>query len=214
MRCSYGSSMCNSALRALNEDDWLASSGTAGHLFDGLAWTLRAAQEWQAQSELALGVDGYATQVYSMDAVFLRARELFEFFTKRGQNYCHARCLFRLSGQLSGPSSLRRWMNELHIGAMHFQDRRSGGPLPLHDGSGMADLNQMPAEIAKGVIEMWEEFEQALGANGHMAQQAKAQQCRLQAIEDSRRVVTNMGLRAEAYKSKANMVGGLTILWP
>ena len=90
---SRPSATCTNVLSTFNEDEWLASTGQAGHLFDGLTYLLQAAQEWKIQKEIDIKSPGYQAQVYSMDSVFLRSRALFEFFLGNGNNYCHARCL-------------------------------------------------------------------------------------------------------------------------
>jgi hypothetical protein len=89
---------CDAAVEGFKPEEWLGTN-PAGHLFDGLTYVLQAAQEWQCQHELHLELGGYQPTVYAMDSVFLRARSLFEFFTGRGPNYCHARCLFGLADQ-------------------------------------------------------------------------------------------------------------------
>lgn len=219
-RCSYhtgrGScgpthvNACDTARATFNVDDWLGLD-PAGHLFDGLAYLLRAAQEWQMQEELNLVADGYLANVYAMDSVFLRARLLFEFFTGQGENYCHARCLFGLPAQLAGPPNFRQWKNELHIGAMHLQDRSTGGQLTEYGGTGLKDLNQMPVDIARGVLDVWHGFEAQLVATHQTALLNKAEKCREQAEEDSRRVVDHVSQRVEAYKN-AN-TSSLTVLF-
>jgi hypothetical protein len=216
MPCNYQrrnrSNTCDAALAVFNADDWLRIGDPAGHLLDGLAWLLRAAQEWQIQSELNLEVDGYATQVYAMDSVLLRARSLFEFFIGKGENYCHAQCLFGLSSQLPGPANFSQWKNEMHVGSLHLQDRSAGGQLVGHDGVTLKSLNQMPVDIAHGVLEVWASFENELSTIGS-SNYDKAMQCRVQAEEDSRRVVEHVAKRQGAYKKKASLLGSLTQLF-
>jgi hypothetical protein len=213
MACHYRrgnrSNTCDAAQAVFNADDWLGID-PAGHLFDGLAWLLRAAQEWQIQSELNLGVDGYAAQVYAMDSVFLRVRSLFEFFVGTGPQYCHAHCLFDLNAQLDYPAyavhdGVRHpdlWENVLHVGSLHLQDRSNPIVLTAHDGT-TKDLNRMPVDFAKGILDVWQDFEQALNAKGFTVLYGQAKACREQAEEDSRRVVDHTAERAEAYNKSA-----------
>lgn len=213
MTCFYNGAACNSTLTAFNDDDWLASTGQVGHLFDGLTYLLQAAQEWRVQSELTLNVTGDHTQVYAMDAAFLRARALFEFFIGQGGNYCHARCLFNLTSQLPTPTNFRQWQNELHIGAMHLQNRHTGGQLTEHGGTSTKDLNQMPVDIARGVLDVWDEFEKALKAQGYTTLYNKAVACREKAKEDSRLIVVHIADRPKAYKDKQSSFATLTTLF-
>ncbi len=201
-QCLYSNdarSACNTAGANFNAEDWLGLD-PAGHLFDSLAYLLRAAQEWQVQEQLDLAIDGYLTSVYAMDSVFIRARLLFEFFIGKGTNYCHASCLFGLSGQLSGPPNFRQWKNDLHIGAIHLQDRAVGGQLIEHGGTATKDLNQMPVDLARGVLDVWHDFEAQLTSNNQIAIRDKAKKCREQAEDDSRRVVSQIAQRSEAYR--------------
>jgi hypothetical protein len=197
---------CASTRTSFNRDNWLALE-PAGHLFYELTWLLRAAQEWQIQAQLELPVPGYGIQVQSMDAVFMRARLLFEFFLGDGRSYCHAQCLFQLDRQLEyplyddGSRDPRLWVNSLHVAALHLQDRTTTSKLFGLDGS-EKDLNKMPADIAKGVVLVWEGFEASLLRNGHAVEHNMAKACREQAIRDAGVAVDNVTARAGAYAAK------------
>jgi hypothetical protein len=199
-------------MASFTEDKWLGTGNPAGHLFDALAWMLRAAQEWRTQKELQLGVGGYHIDVFSMDSTFLRARLLFEFLTGTGKNYCHAECLFGLSSQLARPSWYSTWVDQLHVGAIHLQDRENGGPLTEYGGAALKDLNEMPVDIARGVLQIWKDFEKELSVHNASAH-VKAVACRQKAEEDSRSVVTEIVGREGAYNKKASDMAGLTILF-
>ena len=204
--------MCDNVMTSFTEEKWLGIGQPAGHLFDALAWMLRAAQEWKTQEELKLGVGGYHIEIFSMDSTFLRARLLFEFLTGTGRNYCHARCLFNLSGQLSRPSWYSAWVDQLHVGAMHLQDRENSSSLTEYGGTAQKDLNKMPVDIARGVLQIWNDFETELNIHNPSAH-SKAVVCRQKAEEDSRSVVTEIARREAAYHKKAPDISGLTILF-
>lgn len=198
---------CTKVLQTGNLDPltWLRLQ-PAGHLYDGLTWLLRAAQEWDLQRQLALGAPGYNVQVIAMDSVFLRARTLFEFFLGTGSNYAHAECLFGLGSTLSyskySSSSMpgvKSWKYALHNASVHLQDRDNSAPVTALDGT-TKHLNEMPAEFGRGVLQVWEKFEAELlaGSLEHVA----AQKCRTQAIEDSHDVVDYVACRAGAYRAK------------
>jgi len=206
MNCCYQGNDCDAALAVLNVDDWLGVASPAGHLFDGLAWLLRAAQEWQTQFELNLAVSGYSVQVYAMDSVLLRARTLFEFFTGTGKNYCHAHCFFNLTAQIPRPTNFTNLNNALHQSSLHLQNRSKTKQLRSHDGKTLKDLNLMPPDIARAVIDIWHNFETELQNTGS-ACYSKAKLCRQQAEQDSREIVKSVALRSGAY----SMLGGSPI---
>jgi hypothetical protein len=193
---------CNNALASFTPDKWLQckKGETAGHLFDGLTYLLRAAQEWQVQKDINRQLDGYSVEVFAMDSVFLRTRTLFEFFTGEGRNYCHAQCLFDLDKQLEYPayavrgerSNPNRWSYILHVGSMHFQNR--GGVLLLtgYDGASPRHLNEMPVDFARAILDVWRAFEAALQVKGHPDLLAMAVACRKQAAADAATVVDSV----------------------
>ncbi len=202
------SDYCNNALEPFTPDKWLQckKGEPAGHLFDGLAWLLRAAQEWQTQKEMDSQLGGYSVQVFAMDSVFLRTRSLFEFFTGTGRHYCHAQCLFGLDKQLvyppySGePKHSGQWAHVLHVGSMHFQNR--GGHLPLigHDGVTKKELKEMPVDFAQGVLDVWRDFEAALQAKTYEALHTMAVACRRQAAAGATALVESVVNRTGAYQ--------------
>ncbi|HZM63753.1 MAG TPA: hypothetical protein VFB59_01320 [Candidatus Saccharimonadales bacterium] len=206
--CFKNSITCNAALNGFNSSDWLAYTGQVGHLFDGLTYLLQAAQEWQLQKDLKLELVGYQAQVYAMDSVFLRARSLFEFFAGEGRPYCHARCLFDLDDQLEYPKYAVKdgsqhpelWENILHVGSLHFQNRATTRQLIGYDGTNK-DLNEMPADFAKGILDVWQEFEDALNVKGYQQLHGMAEACRNKAIEDAGRVFDSVVQRTKAYES-------------
>ncbi|WP_216918209.1 hypothetical protein [Nocardia noduli] len=212
--CRYrrGNSLnsCDIAIASFTPDKWLASTGQVGHLFDGLSYLLQAAQEWQLQTDLKLEVVGYPAQAYAMDSVFLRSRSLFEFFVGTNpKTHCHASCLFGLSNQIGyakykpvpgGTSSVNpTWEDVLHVGSMHLKDRNSPVQLIGHDGA-LKDLNQMPVDFAKGILDVWGDFETELNAQGYAHLHSMAEACRDKAKEDAGHVFDSIDLRAKAYR--------------
>ncbi|WP_433683374.1 hypothetical protein [Nocardia sp. CA-119907] len=201
-----GGNTCDLAIASFTPNKWLASTGQVGHLFDGLSYLLQAAQEWQLQTDLQLEVVGYPAPVYAMDSVFLRARSLFEFFLGTGRNYCHAECLFGLNSQLScakyaNPSSITNfsWKDVLHVGSIHLKDRDNPVQLVGYDGT-LKDLNQMPVDFAKGILDVWGDFETQLQAQGYTHLHSMAEACRDKAKEDAGHVFDNVMRRADAYR--------------
>lgn len=197
---------CDDAITNFTPAKWLASTGQAGHLFDGLTYLLQAAQEWKLQQELNLNAPGYQAQVYSMDSVFLRARSLFEFFVGTSpRTYCHAQCLFGLSSQLTylkytdpDPSTGVSWEDLLHVGSIHFKNRDNPVQLLALDGTSK-DLNQMVVDFAKGILDVWSGFEAELRTQGHTTLLTMAEACREKAKEDARAVVEHVADRAPVY---------------
>ncbi|ORB69257.1 hypothetical protein BST45_10020 [Mycobacterium shinjukuense] len=168
-----------------------------------MTYLLQAAQEWQVQCLLGVGLGGYQPQVYAMDSVFLRARSLFEFFLGRSKTHCHAGCLFGLKQPLSYPayndrtSSSPTWECVLHIGSLHIKAREDAPRLIGLDGT-PKDLNEMPVDFAKGILKVWSDFEAALKAVDGL-QHNMAVKCREQAIADSHAVVDSVQQRADKY---------------
>ena len=205
-----------------NANDWLGLK-PAGHLFYELTWLLRAAQEWQVQSDLNIDLGGYSLQLYAMDAVFLRARALFEFFLGKGSPYCHAQCLFRLDSQLEYPlyddgsprasRTPKLWSDVMHIGSVHLKNRTRPAGRMAGRGGADKDLNQMPVEIAHGVVDVWEKFEAALGTKGYVAEQKMAKACLEQAIKDASAVVDSVSARSEKYAARSGRFPKITRLW-
>ncbi|WP_280314733.1 hypothetical protein [Nocardia wallacei] len=199
---------CDTAIASFTPDKWLASTGHAGHLFDGLTYLLQAAQEWQLQKELELELSGYQVQTYAMDSAFIRARSLFEFFVGESKRtYCHARCLFGLNGQLTYPKYLDRnanpgantgWEDVLHVGSIHLKNRDNPVKVVGHDGT-LKDLNQMPVDFAKGILDVWSDFERALQALGHTQLHNMAEACKDQAKKDAGQVFDSIVQRADKY---------------
>jgi hypothetical protein len=212
-QCQYpsikkASNTCDAALEGFTgADKWLGTD-PAGHLFDGLTYLLQAAQEWQCQRDLRLQLGGTQVQVYAMDSVFLRARSLFEFFMGKGRdNYCHARCLFGLADQLSCHRYTRRpnganssWKDVLHYGSIHMKDRDNPVQLAGYDGD-LKDLNAMPVDFAKGILDVWKDFEEELTADTQLHQMAQA--CKEQAKQDARNVFDSVADRAAKYTATA-----------
>lgn len=202
--CAHTSPTCNAAIApaVFTIDKWLGIE-PAGHLYDGLTHLLRAAQEWQVQRDLGVGLGGYQPQVYAMDSAFLRARSLFEFFLGRSRSHCHAGCLFGLNQPLSYPAYLDRtsssptWEDVLHIGSLHIKDRENAPQLVGIDGS-PKDLNQTPLDFTEGIFKVWSDFEAALKAVGSL-QHSMAVECRERAITDSHAVVDSVQQRASKY---------------
>jgi hypothetical protein len=207
----------NARSGGIDLDAWLGLN-PAGHLFNELTWLLRAAQEWQVQSDLALELKGYGTQVYAMDAVFLHARPLFEFFLGNGRNYCHAQCFFGLDSQLEyelyadGTGDPKLWANMLHVGSMHLQNRTAVNKVVDIDGT-EKDLKEMPPDFAKGMVELWERFEAALSAKGLSTALTLATECRKQAIKDANAVVDSVAARAKTYSTKVTPTLAVTRLF-
>jgi hypothetical protein len=203
--CKHNQDICNSVLATFNVGEWLGIE-PAGHLYNDLTYLLREAQEWLVQIELDMQCSGYQVQVYTMDAAIGKARALFEFFTGKGANYCHAECLFDLSSQLSypaydttGPRTARdpkRWANAMHVADLHLQDRGITTKLLALDGTDK-DLNQMPADLARGVVALWKDFETKIPVS---SDQALAKAARKQAENDAKAVIDGIPLRAEAYR--------------
>lgn len=213
-RCQYPSrrnpsNTCDAAIAGFTTDKWLRTD-PAGHLFDGLTYLLQAAQEWQCQRDLRLELGGYQVKVYAMDSVFLRARSLFEFFTGKGRdNYCHARCLLGLPDQLTYSRYTRHpsganssWKHVLHYGSIHIQDRDSPVQLGGYNGD-FKDLNEMPVDFARGILDVWEDFENELKAAGDTQLHQMAQACKEQAKHDARNVFDSVARRAAKYSDKA-----------
>ena len=211
-RCQYRGrdpNTCDAAILSFTPHKWLGTD-PAGHLFDGLTYLLQAAQEWQCQRDLGLQLVGYQVQVYAMDSVFLRARSLFEFFTGKGPNYCHVRCLFgltdqltyaRYTSQLGGPKS--SWKHVLHDGSIHIQDRDNPVRLEARDGGLTRDLNGMPADIAEGILDVWNIFERELGRSRDGQLLRMAQACREEAKQAAGNVHDRVAQRAAGYGNKA-----------
>lgn len=211
-RCQYrgrGPNTCDAAVSSFIPHEWLGTD-PAGHLFDGLTYLLQAAQEWQCQQDLGLQLVGYQAQTYAMDSVFLRARSLFEFFTGEGANYCHACCLFGLSGQLTygrytqhlgGPKS--SWKHVLHYGSIHLQDRCSPVKLVAREGGIPKDLKDMPPDLAEGILDVWKIFEDELQASRYGELHRMAQTCREEAKQAAANVHDRVAQRAAGYRNKA-----------
>jgi hypothetical protein len=199
------SNTCDAAIAGFTADKWLRTD-PAGHLFEGLTYLLQAAQEWQCQRDLRLQLVGYQVQVYAMDSVFLRTRSLFEFFMGKGRdNYCHAQCLFGLTDQLSYDRYTSRtsgvnssWKDVLHYGSIHIQDRDSPVQLVGYNGD-LKDLNDMPVDFARGILDVWEDFENELEVVGETQLHQMAQACKEQAKQDARNVVDSVAQRAAKY---------------
>jgi hypothetical protein len=198
---------CDTAIASFTPDKWLASTGQVGHLFDDLTYLLQAAQEWQLQKDLKLELSGYQVQVYAMDSVFLRARSLFEFFVGVSpRTYCHARCLFGLTSQLTyakytgpNPTIGVSWEDVLHVGSIHLKNRDNPVQLEALDGT-LKDLNQMPVDFAKGILVVWGDFEAELQAQGHTQLHQMAEDCRDKAKEDAGNVFDSILQRAKTYE--------------
>lgn len=127
------------------------------HLGNELHWTLRAATEWHIQNTLKLNISGYHVQVYAMDATFVHARSLFEFFSQETTPNHYGYNMFNISQ----PSLVRYtddWKNPLHAHMMHAQDRSRPQQLTSFDGYLKKDLNQMPVDFAKEIVRLWREF--------------------------------------------------------
>jgi|SRR5882672_3334977 len=129
------------------------------HLFNELLWLLGAATEWSIQDQLKLEIVGYNVQVYAMDSALLHARALFEFFVQ-STNDNHYGCDQFLGTVLKSDSYSGNWKGPLHMSLMHAQDRSS--PRPLKSAGVEKDLNQMPVDFAREILNLWVEFEGTL----------------------------------------------------
>jgi hypothetical protein len=159
------------------------------HLFDELAWLLRAATEWAIQKQMKLQIDGYNVQVYAMDSAFLRARALFEFFVKPTNDNHYGSNEF-LRRVLKSDSYTKDWEDPLHAYLMHLQDRSNPRQLTTPDGP--RDLNRMPVYFAQEILRLWEEFEGDLVKSGSpegLKLQKLAREKRKEAIEGAECVV-------------------------
>ncbi|CAM4361821.1 hypothetical protein NONI108955_22655 [Nocardia ninae] len=123
-------------------------------------------------------------------------------------NYCHAHCLFGLTNQFGYAkyqpaqgvvSTTTDWADVLHVGSIHLKDR--GRPVQLvgHDGT-LKDLNQMPGDFAKGILDVWVDFETELQAQGHAQLHGMAEACRVKAVEDAGNIFDSVMQRAGAYQ--------------
>ncbi len=92
-------------------------------LANELDWLLRAATEWHAQSHMALDIHGYTVQVYAMDSAFLHARTLFEFFTRKTQDYFYGHDEYGVTTKIKSSLYEKHWSRPLHARTI---DARAG----------------------------------------------------------------------------------------
>lgn len=131
------------------------------HIINDLHWLVRAAYEWVIQDKIELGVNGYHMQVFAMDSVFMRSRALFEFLTrdnsKLENRYFYTVLDFGLSKPLKS-EMYKKWTDQIHSHTgIHLQDRTNTNELTTKEENNK-ELNKMPAEFAKEVIRLWQEF--------------------------------------------------------
>ena len=94
---------------------------------------LRAATEWHAQSHMALDIHGFTVQVYAMDSAFLHARTLFEFFTRKTQDYFYGHDQYGVTTKIKSSLYEKHWSSSLHARLMHTQDRSTSPDVKSFD---------------------------------------------------------------------------------
>ncbi len=81
-----------------------------------------------------------------------------------------------------------------------LKNRDNPAKLVGHDGT-LKDLNQMPVDFAKGILDVWSDFEVELQAQGHTHLHNMAEACKDQAKKDAGNVFDSIVQRADAYKN-------------
>jgi hypothetical protein len=180
------------------------------HLFNDFRWMFCAATEWWIQEEFKRGVikDGIEIghhDVYTMDSAFLHARALFEFFTKRRNDY-HCSCEEFIAKELQC-KRYANWADPLHKHVMHFQTRDD--PKQLGGFSdGMKALNKMPVDFALEVRKLWKEFEKELSKTGNVGDK----ELRALARERRQKVITEACCIVSAFDGLQTYERALTLL--
>jgi hypothetical protein len=132
-------------------------------LANELDWLVRAATEWHAQSHMALDIDGYTVQVYAMDSAFLHARTLFEFFTRKTQDYFYGHDEYGVTNKIKSSLYEKHWSSSLHARLMHAQDRSKSPDVKSFDpAESKKHIKNMPVDFAMEVVRMWRKFACAL----------------------------------------------------
>jgi hypothetical protein len=166
----------------MNKETYIAK-----HLFNELRWLLCAATEWDIQQKLQQESVAHIS-VYTMDASFLHARALFEFFVKgpTGNHYS----VKQFIGTVLDSIYYTDWAHPLHAHLMHAQDRSN--PRTLNSPDGPKDLNEMPVYFSSEILRLWREFEYRLEQSRNPEDRKLhelARNKRKEAIEEARGVV-------------------------
>jgi len=112
---------------------------------------------------MALDIDGYTVQVYAMDSAFLHARTLFEFFTRKTQDYFYGHDEYGVTTKIKSSLYEKHWSSSLHARLMHTQDRSTSPDVKSFDpAESKKHIKNMPVDLAMEVVRMWRKFACAL----------------------------------------------------
>jgi hypothetical protein len=161
------------------------------HLYNDLRWLLCAATEWHVQQTINPddNITGQHIKVYAMDSAALHARALLEFFTNHGSNRGGLQSLYGIQS-IASQRYPGDWVRPLNTHLMHAQDRIVGQQLTGFDGITMKDLNRMPVDFGREVVNLWRQFIRHLTSRTNPLE-ALAQTTLDRAIAKSALVVTN-----------------------